>query len=93
MRACKRMEGLRCVESIDQQLALGQNEGVALVFGQVMLWIADIASGGTQDEVAPKRGLHKHSFAEFGVRSWENCAGSQRPSALGRPFKQQVPGP
>jgi hypothetical protein len=93
MRACKRMEGLGCVESIDQLLALGQNKGVALVFGQVMLWIADIASGGTKDEVAPKRGLHKHSFAEFGVRSGENCAGGQWLSALGRPFKQQVSGP
>ena len=47
-RACKGVESVGRVEGADELLTLGQDVVVALILGQIVLWVADITSGGTE---------------------------------------------
>jgi hypothetical protein len=85
------MESVGHVKTIHQLLAFRQDEGIALVFGQLVLRIADITSSGTEDEITPQSGLDEHAFAQFRVWGGEDCAGCQGTRALGRPLQEQIP--
>ena len=85
------MEGVGDVKTINQLLAFGQDKGIALVFSQIVLWIANITSSWTEDEITPKSGLNEHAFAQFGVRGGEDCAGCQGTFALRRSLQKQIP--
>jgi hypothetical protein len=47
-RACKSVESVGRVKGADELLAFGQDVVVALILGQIVLWVADITSGGTE---------------------------------------------
>ncbi len=90
-RACKRVESVGHVKTIHQLLAFRQDEGIALVFGQLVLRIANITSSRTENKITPQSGLDEDAFAQFRVWGGEDCAGRQGTGALGRSLQEQVP--
>jgi hypothetical protein len=91
-RACKSVESVGRVKGADELLTFGQDVVVALILGKIVLWVADITSGGTEYKVSPKSGLHQDTLTQFGIRGGKDSAGSQRARACGGALKQKVPG-